>query len=208
MESNMANETKKRVNPIKWEVMYDGSIRGYCALGERKFHPREASLECNSVATLKGWKSTFEDAGAKSTDKITGKPPTLEERWSAIVEIMTHYADKSVVVWGRKAAGGERAGGDAGLTLMALMRVKGVDLAGAEAIIKKMMDKHNVERKDVLANLGKNEAIIRAIADIKAERAAASRVNAADMLDELDDEDDGEDGDADEGDEPEEEAPM
>lgn len=189
----MANETKtaKRGNGLKFEFLHDGSIKlSAVGCGEHVFKPTDASLEVRHFAELKGWKSTFEDAAAKSRDPITGQSAPLADRFAASVALMKHYADKSVVVWGRKAAAGGERSTDAGLTLMALMRVKSVDLAGAEAIIKKMMDKHNVERKDVLANLGKNEAIIRAIADIKAERAAASRVNAADMLDELDDEDD------------------
>lgn len=201
--------TKKRGNGLVFTFNHDGSIKlSAVGVGEHTFKPGDASLEVRHFAELKGWKSTFEDAAAKSRDPITGQSAPLAERFEASRALMQHYADKSVVVWGRKAAGGERAGGDAGLTLMALMRVKGVDLAGAEAIIAKMMDKFNVERKDVLANLGKRDDIIRAISDIKAERAAASRINSVDMLDEIEDLPDGEEGDTDEGDEPDDEAPM
>lgn len=195
---------KKRGNGLVFTFEHDGSIKLAAAgIGEHRFHPREASLECNSQATLKGWKSTFEDAAAKSRDAVTGASAPLAERFAASVAIMKHYADKNVTVWGRKATGGTREGTDAGLVLQALMNVKGWTLDECNVKVSKMAEGKGLERKDILASLAKNPDIIREVADIKAKRAAASSVDAASLLDELDglEDEDEEDAGEDVGDE-------
>jgi hypothetical protein len=115
------------------------------------------------------------------------------------VEIAKHYANKDVVVWGRKAAATGGARDDTGLVLQALMRVWGRDLDKVNALVGKLAAKNGRERDAELRDLAKAGDVVKAIGEIKAERAAASkRVNAAAMLAELEDED--EEGD--------EEAPM
>ena len=187
----MANGTKsagKRGNGLVFEFVHEGGVK-VTAPGLGKSHQflvRDASLECNHFAALKGWKSTFEDAAAKSRDTATGASAPIEERFAAVVEIMTHYANKDVVTWGRKAAAGTREATDAGLVLQALCLVKGWTVDEANAKVDRMAVAKKVDRKVVLAGLAKEPAIMREVVEIKARRAAASRVDSLSMLDELD----------------------
>ena len=152
------------------------------------FDRTKVSIECRHFAELKGWKFTLEDAAAKSRTEANGFKPTAEEKYEAIKAIADHYMS-GVTVWGRKAAAaGPRD--DHGLTLMALMRVRSLDVDGANALVDKIAEKNGIERKAVLTNMAtKNADIIRAIGDIKAERAAKSLIDAADYLNEMTDED-------------------
>lgn len=149
------------------------------------FDRSKVSLECRHFAELKGWKFTLEDAAAKSRTEANGFKPTAEEKYAAIKAIADHYMS-GVTVWGRKAAAGPRD--DHGLTLMALMRVRSLDIDGANALVDKIAEKNGIERKAVLTNMAaKNADIIRAVGDIKAERAAKSQIDAADYLNEMTD---------------------
>lgn len=188
------DKVTKRAPGIKFEVTHDGAIKFAAAgIGEHVFRPSDASLECRHFAELKGWKSTIEDAAAKSRDPETGASAPLAERFAACVEIAKHYADKSVVVWGRKAAAASPRD-DTGLVLQALMRVWGRDLDKVEALVAKLAAKNGRERDAELRDLGKAGDVLTAIGEIKAERAAASkRVSASALLAELEGE--GEDSD-------------
>lgn len=158
-------------------------------VGEFVFDRSKTSIECRHVAEMKGWKFTLEDSAALSRDTETGKSATPEEKFAAIKAIADHYMS-GVTVWGRaRAAGG--AVDDAGMVVLALARVKECDVDAANAMIERMMVKKAIERKAVLANLRTNPAIVKAVGEIRAERAAANKsANAADLLAEMDSMDD------------------
>jgi hypothetical protein len=152
------------------------------------FDRSKTSLECKHFAELKGWKFTLEDAAAKSRTEANGFKPSAEEKYMAIKALADHYMS-GVTVWGRKAVGGARE--DSGLVLMALMRVKGWDLDKANAWIARVALAEGIETKAVMANVAKNPDVVRAVGEIKAERAAKAAIDVSDLLGEYD----GEEGD-------------
>jgi hypothetical protein len=156
--------------------------------GEFVFDRQATSLECRHFAELKGWKFTLEDAAAIERDTETGLSATPQMKFDAIKAIAEHYMS-GTTTWGRKRAAGEASPSDEGLTLLALMRVKGWDTDAANAWVAKVATAKSIDRKAVLANVRKNPEVILATAAIKAERAAANKnANAADFLAELDEE--------------------
>ena len=186
----------KRGNGLCFAFLHEGGVEVTApSLGKsHRFLMRDASLETNHFAGLKGWKVTFEDAAAKSRDTATGASAPIEERFAAVVEIMTHYANKNVVTWGRKPVAGTRGrkpvagtreATDAGLVLQALCLVKGWTVDEANERVDRMAVAKKVERKVVLASLAKEPPIMREVVEIKARRAAADRVDSLSMLDEL-----------------------
>jgi hypothetical protein len=183
---------------------HDGNlIASVAGFPDILFDRSKASLECRHFAELKGWKFTLEDAAAKSRTEANGFKPSAEEKYNAIKAIADHYMS-GVTTWGRRATG--EAKEDHGLTILALMRVRGLDVDGANALVDKIATAKGLDRKAVLANMAaKNAEIIRATADIKAERAAESRINAVDLLSEMmaagDDESDDDTPDEEEDDE-------
>ena len=99
--------------------------------------------------------------------------------------------------WALRVAASQ--GVDAGLTLMGIMRALGIDLETAEARLAKMAAKLGVDRAACIKRLGEAPDVIKAIGEIKAERAAAgTKVNASDLLAEMDDgEEEGDDEESD-----------
>ena len=103
-------------------------------------------------------------------------------RMAAAIE---HYNSGSPMWAMRQAAG---AGvDDSGLVVQALMRVKGWTVEAADAWIARVAEAKGLDRKAVLGNVRKNPDVLRAIGEIKAERAAANKAaNAEDFLAEMD----------------------
>lgn len=196
----MAKATKK-TSGILFEFLHDGRVAmkflGVTdgGLTEYVMNPTDASVENQARLRALGLSNTVRDAGALSTDKKTGIPPTVEAKRDAMIARAQFILNKDNIDWTRKGSGVRDGFGDpAGLTYQALMRYWGhTDPAVTEGRLTRLMDKHGKTREEILKSFAKEPAIIRIAADIKAERAAKmAQANAESMLDDMadDDEDD------------------
>lgn len=150
------------------------------------FNPAKASVENRHLAQLLGWKNRIGDGAAVSADPATGRVDP-QAKWDKVRALVDFYEAGGTEWAVRAAGGGAGARDDAGLVVQALMRVWARDLDATNAAVEKLAAKRGVDRAALLKDLGKSADVLRVIGEIKAERAAAAtRVNAADMLDELD----------------------
>ncbi len=182
----MTETTKKaRAGSIISVQRMDGKlIFTVAGAGSLTLDPDKVSAQCRSYAMYHGFEQRVRDAGALMRNQENGKQASPEDKLAAMRRIVEHLMS-GATEWAVKATAG--GGTDAGLTIMALMRVKGWDIDQANAWIDKVALAKELERKDVLANVAKNPDIIRAVGEIKAERAAKSAVDASDLLDEMGD---------------------
>lgn len=188
-------ERKLKSNAVTQHVFeHDGNILFRVpGVGEARLRINDVSIENRHKAMLEGFVKRVINMAAINRDTDTGASATPAQKWARMQAAIEHYNSGSTM-WGLRVAEGAGAD-DAGLVVQALMRVRKCTIEAANAAIEAMMAKHSLERKAVLANLRKNEQIIRAMADIRAEHAAANKAtNAADFLAEMDelDEDAGE----------------
>lgn len=162
--------------------------------GERIFDPMKATIEVRQRAMLHGFTQRGADRMALARNTETGLPATPQEKFARFSAWADHI--EAGGEWEMRAAAAPRD--DTGLTLQGIMRALGLDLEATEARLAKMATKLGIERDAAIKRLAQAPDVIKAIAEIKAERAAAnSAVNAADLLADLMDEgDEGEDEDA------------
>lgn len=188
----MSNDTTKKARAgsiISTQRMDGKLIFNVAGAGSLTLDPDKVSAENRSRAMYHGFEQRVRDAGALLRNTDNGATASPADKFEAMRRIVDHLVS-GATEWAIKAAAG--GGTDAGLTIMALMRVKGWGIDQANAQIDKIALAKTLERKDVLANLAKNPDIIRAVGDIKAERAAKSAVDAGDLLDEMGDDEDAE----------------
>lgn len=101
---------------------------------------------------------------------------TVAEKWTELVAVAERLHGGGS--WNE--AGREKgAGGDAGLVVLAFARVYGDSREKAEATIARTMEKRGMSRKAALALWAGSDKVAKAIADIKAERAARAAAGAA-----------------------------
>lgn len=179
-------QTKPKANSIITSAIIEGNIE-FTVLNAGKivFDPAKVSAENRARAMMHGFIQRISDGGALSRNPDTGLPATSADKLARMQRIADHLTS-GATEWALKTAAPRD---DTGLVLMALMRVRKLDVDGANALIERMMAKAELDRKAVIANVAKNPDIIRTIGDIKAERAAANTI-AADLLAEMDEEED------------------
>lgn len=180
------NERKLKSNSVTQHVFqHDGNILFRVpGVGEAVLRVGEVSLENRHKAMLEGFVKRVINMAAISRNTDTGASATPAEKWARMQAAIEHYNSGSLM-WAMKVAAS--APDDAGLVVQALTRVKSCTIEQANALVEAMMAKHTLERKDVLANLHKNPAIVKAMGEIRAEHAAANKAtNAVDFLAEMD----------------------
>lgn len=179
---------KARAGSVISVTRMDGKlIFNVAGAGSLTLDPDKVSAENRSRAMYHGFEQRVRDAGALLRNTDNGATASPADKLASMQRIVEHLMS-GATEWAIKATAD--GGTDSGLTIMALMRVKGWDIDQANSQIEKIALAKGIERKDVLANLAKNPDIIRAVGDIKAERAAKSAVDASDLLGEMTDEDD------------------
>lgn len=198
-------QTKAKANSTITHSMQDGKIEfRVLNAGSFSFDPDKVSAENRARAMIHGFVQRISDGGALSRNPDTGLPATPADKMARMQRIADHLMSGATEWALRVAAAGQP---DSGLTLMGIMRALGIDLETAEARLAKMAAKLGVDRAACIKRLGEAPDVIKAIGEIKAERAAAgTKVNAADLLAEMDDEDD-EEGDEESDDEADEDTP-
>ena len=185
----MTQDTKKARagSIISTTRMDDKLIFNVAGAGTLTLDLDKVSAENRSRAMYHGFEQRVRDAGALLRNTEDGKSATAADKLASMARIVEHLMS-GATEWAIKAAGGARD--DTGLTLLALMRVKGWDVDAANAWVAKVALTKGIETKAVLANVAKNPDVIRAVGEIKAERAAKSAVDASDLLDEMGDDED------------------
>ena len=191
-------QTKAKANSTITHSMQDGKIEfRVLNAGSFSFDPGKVSAENRARAMIHGFVQRISDGGALSRNPETGLPATPADKMARMQRIADHLMS-GATEWALRVAASQ--GVDAGLTLMGIMRALGIDLETAEARLAKMAAKLGVDRAACIKRLGEAPDVIKAIGEIKAERAAAgTKVNASDLLAEMDDDEEG--GDEDSGDE-------
>lgn len=193
-------QTKAKANSTITHSMQDGKIEfRVLNAGSFTFDPDKVSAENRARAMIHGFVQRISDGGALSRNPDTGLPATPADKMARMQRIADHLMSGTTEWALRVAAAGQP---DSGLTLMGIMRALGIDLETAEARLAKMAAKLGVDRAACIKRLGEAPDVIKAIGEIKAERAAAgTKVNASDLLAEMDD--DESDDESDEEDTPE-----
>lgn len=186
----MEKQRKLRSNAITThEFLHNGDIRfGVPGVGSAVLRFADVSLENRFKCQQEGAVKTVINRAALERDPETGASATPETKWRRMLDRIEHL-NSGATSWSqaREAAGG---GDDAGLIVQATMRVKGWTVEQVEAWIAKVCVAKSLERKAVIGNLRKNPDVIRAVAEIKAERAAANKAaDAVDFLKEMEETD-------------------
>ena len=155
-----------------------------------------------------GFEQRVRDAAALSVDRDTGKSATAQAKFEAAKRIADHLMS-GATEWNLKPAA--TGGLDAGLVIMAIMRVFKKTLNEAETVIATTMSKKGIERTAALKLWANSKQVAAAMLEIKTERLATTE-DADDLLDEimgeesdLDDEDGGEGEEEEESDDEDEE---
>lgn len=191
----MENVTKKaRAGSIISVQRLDGKlIFTVAGAGQLTLDPDRVSAQNRSRAMYHGFEQRVRDAGAQLRNTEDGSSASPQDKLAAMQRIVDHLMS-GATEWATRAAA-PRAD-DTGLTLLALMRVKGWGVEEANAWVAKVAGAKGLETKAVMANVAKNPDVIRAVGEIKAERAARSAVDASDLLDEMGDLPNEDEGDA------------
>lgn len=183
----MSNETTKKARAgsiISTQRMDGKLIFTVAGAGSLTLDPDKVSAENRSRAMYHGFEQRVRDAGALLRNTDNGASATPADKLEAMRRIVDHLVS-GATEWAIKSAGPKAD--DSGLVLLAMMRVKGWDIDTANRKVDEMALAKSIDRKAVLANVAKNPDVIRAIGEIKAERAAKAAIDVSDMFAEMDD---------------------
>lgn len=188
----MSKTDKKRANSIITVSRFDNKLTfAFTGVGQFVFDPDRCSAENRARAMIHGFEQRIRDAAALSVDRDTGKSATPQEKFDAAKRISDHLTS-GATEWNLKVAAS--SGVDAGLTLMAIMRVFKKTLDEAETVLAATMTKKEIDRTAALKLWAGSKQVAAAILAIKSERLQSTE-DADDLLDEIMGEGDGEDED-------------
>lgn len=157
-------------------------------VGAIEFDTAKVHADVFTRAAMHGFIQRVSDAAAISRNPDTGLPASPKDKYEAMKAIVDHYMT-GTEEWSRRRAGGGEGRDSGGLVVQALARVYGNTVAEAEATIARTMEKKGLDRKAALKLWAGTDKVTAAVAEIKAERAAAAAktasVDADDLLNEL-----------------------
>ena len=205
----MSKSDKKRANSIITVTRWDNKLKfAFTGVGEFTFDPDKVSAENRARAMVHGFEQRVRDAAALSADRDTGKSASPTAKFDAAKRIADHLMS-GATEWNLKPAA--TGGLDAGLVIMAIMRVFKKTLDEAETVVTTTMSKKGIERTAALKLWANSKQVAAAMLEIKTERLNTTE-DADDLLDEimgeesdLDDEDGGEGEEEEESDDEDEE---
>ena len=180
----MSETTKRRANATMDQKWLDGrlltTVAGHPAI---VFDPGKASATNRARAMAFGWQQRLADAGAVERTDREGVIRTDVEmnqlRYARIAALAAHY-ESGTEDWRLQPT--REAGVDAGLTLMAIMRWRGIDVDAANALVDGLATKREITRAEALRAFAQAKQVAEAMAAIKAERAS---VDAEDLCAEI-----------------------
>lgn len=178
----MAKSDKKRVNSIITVTRWDNKLKfAFTGVGDFTFDPDKVSAENRARAMIHGFEQRVRDAAALSVDRDTGKSATAQAKFDAAKRIADHLMS-GATEWNIKPAA--TGGLDAGLVIMAIMRVFKKTLDEAETVIATTMSKKGIERAAALKLWANSKQVAAAMLEIKTERLNTTE-DADDLLDEI-----------------------
>jgi len=146
------------------------------------FDIKRVSDAVGERAMIHGFIQRISDAAAISRNPETGLPATPEDKREAMARLVEWY-ESGTEEWARRREAG--AGPDTGITLQAMIDVFGGDAAGARGMIQSLADKRGITLNEARAVFAGSREVAARIAQLKADRAAKSGVDAQGLLDEL-----------------------
>jgi len=181
-------QTKAKSNSIITHELSDAGVLTFMVKGAGSFtfDPAMASEVCRKRAAIHGFIQRISDGGALGRDTTTGRPASPEDKRARMERIAQHYASGSVE-WSIARAESSGPGLDT-LLLAAVAEVRGVTVERVRELIAAGAAKRDMKPGAYLALAAAADAIAPIVTRMKAERAAASGLNANDILDDMDDE--------------------
>lgn len=178
----MSKSDKKRVNSIITVTRWDNKLKfAFTGVGDFTFDPDKVSAENRARAMIHGFEQRVRDAAALSVDRDTGKSASPTAKFEAAKRIADHLMS-GATEWNLKPAA--TGGLDAGLVIMAIMRVFKKTLDEAETVIATTMSKKGIERTAALKLWANSKQVAAAMLEIKTERLNTTE-DADDLLDEI-----------------------
>ena len=175
-------QTKPKSNSTVTHHLRDDGCIVFTVLGagEVILDPAKVNEPKTKRAALHGFIQRVSDGAAMSRNAETGKPASPHDKLASMQRLV-HHLHSDGTDWNLRAATSER-GVDAGLIVMAIMRAGfAATVDEANARVEAVAVKRGIERAAALRVWADTEQIIKAIAEIKAER---SKVDANDLIDE------------------------
>lgn len=169
-ETDMNDKAKSNSTITSRRV--DGKIE-FTVLGAGKFEfdPDKASAENRSRAMYHGWNQRIADGGALSRNPENGQPATPADKLARMQRLAEHY-ESGTTEWKLVPSADPEAG--AGLVIRAMIRLgKATDVDHANARIAAASAKNECDRKAMVKKLAGAKDIAAAMAEIRAEDAAA-----------------------------------
>lgn len=146
------------------------------------FDVKKVSDAVGERAMLHGFIQRVSDAAAISRNRDTGQPATPQDKRDAMAVLVEHY-ESGTEDWARRREAG--AGPDTGITLQAIMDVFKTDAAGARGMIASLAERRSITVNEARAVFASAKEVAARIAQLKADRAEKSGIDAAGLLDEL-----------------------
>lgn len=146
------------------------------------FDIKRVSDAVGERAMIHGFIQRISDAAAISRNPETGQPATPEDKREAMARLVEWY-ESGTEEWSRRREAG--AGPDTGITLQAMIDVFGGTAEAARGMIQSLADKRGITPNEARAVFASSREVAARIAQIKADRAARSGVDAQGLLDEL-----------------------
>lgn len=165
-------QTKPKANSIITHAI-EGNVIAFNVKGAGSLSLNMGALHPDVLAraAIHGMIQRISDAAAIGRNPETGASATPQEKLENMAALVAHY-ESGTADWSRKRAGGERD--TSGITLQALMRVKGLDEAAAREAVAKFAAAQGMDTAEAFRLLAKSGPVAEAILAIKAERLAAT----------------------------------
>lgn len=182
METQM--QTKPKRNSIittKWDQENGRITWTVLGVGDLTLDMTKLHRGIITDSAYHGMTQRISDAAAIPRDTATGRSATPREKFDAMRALVGHY-ETGTDQWRVR---GERE--DAGsLTIQAIMRVTGVDLAQAEETVRKLaLARFEGERTAALRYLATGARVAEAMAKIRQERLGQAALDADSEIDRL-----------------------
>lgn len=178
MEAHMKPKSNSVVT-----VQQDGARLTFDVRGAGVFVFDTAKVHADNMAkaAMHGWKQRLSDAAALSRNADNGQPASPAEKLAAIQSLGNWYMEGGAE-WARVGGGG----GGLSITIEAIAAIKGVEYDAAEGYVADFAKrKFEGDTKKALAFLREGKRVAEKIAELRAARAPAPKVDADNALDEL-----------------------
>lgn len=179
-------QAKAKANSVVTARRISDTQLGFTVLGfeEQVFDLAKVAASNRAYAEIHGWGQRIPDKAAIPVDDKDGNIVPKAERsrlkYEAIKKVIAHYESGSAE-WGMRSARIEMEK-DHSITLQAVAEIQGVTIEAVNTAVVRMMENFKVSRTVVLDTWAGDTKFATRIAEIRAERIAASGVDTAAIL--------------------------